>query len=210
MQKAREATGGMQKARRPHHTSGACLVRMRGWSASAESGVAARPPPSVAQPALCIPRFGFWFHGSTRVPWGVVTPSSAERRNLGPVFRSRPVGRGLQGSLWSRSARNSRLSMLVSDGATLRLHGQVLTGAQPLPLGLCGPHPICVCWVDCLVPVASWEPLVWNHSSVFKDPPSLQASPHRTTGLLSSVSATDSFRWFWGWGLTWRSVVVRT
>lgn len=163
MQKAREATGGMQKAREAtSHFRGFCLVRIARMERVCEVR-RAQPAlrPSVAQPALCISGLVSDSTGPHASRGGVVTPSS--RR--GKAFRPRVQMHGRrawpQEPLWSAQCpqQPSQHAGLLME-PHCRLHGQVLTGAQPLPLGPCGPHPICVCWVDCLVPVASWEPLV--------------------------------------------------
>ena len=73
-----------------------------------------------------------------------------------PQVHTHPVG------VLSHKARGEeKLCGAVSpDAATLPSAGPDADGAQRLLLGPCGPQSTCVCWVDWLVPVTSWEPLV--------------------------------------------------
>lgn len=152
---------GCRRPGRPRHFEGSCLVRITRMERVCEV--------RRAQPALCPSALSLlcasqvWFRDSTGPPRprGVLSHQArGEEKLSGPVFRCTAVGRGRKNRCGPRSAHNRLQHAGLLMEPHCRLHGQVLTGAQPLPLGPCGPHPICVCWVDCLVPVASWEPLV--------------------------------------------------
>lgn len=151
---------GCGRSGRSHRNSRApALFESDRWSSSVRSGVCS--PPSAPQQLSLL-----------RAPSGWVSDSTGPHASLGGVvthglWRGEALRHCVQ--MQCMAARSTVLHAAPTTAVSARgllmrprclLQGQVLTGAPRLLLGPCGPQSTCVCWVDWLVPVTSWEPLV--------------------------------------------------
>ena len=157
---------------------GSCRVRIRLMELICEVR-RVRPAlrPSVAQPALCILRFGFWFRGSARIPWGCCHTRLVERKSFqalcsdalpsGVAARTavlRAVPATAVSACWSPDAATLPSTRPGADRGPAYSAWTLRPSVPSVSAGLTG----------------LFQLLPGSHSSVFKDPPSLQASLHRS------------------------------
>ena len=122
---------------------------------------AARPPPLSSSACSVHPQVWFLVPQVHTRPVGVLSHKARGEEELsGLVLRCAAVGRGCKDRCALCSARNSRLSMLVSWCSHTAVYtARCWQGPSLFRLDPAALSPICVCWVDWLVPVTSREPL---------------------------------------------------